>query len=282
MKVTPAYIKNNVTNALEEDIGSGDVTAKLIPDNSQSYATIITRVPATICGIDWFNEVFMQLDPKIKINWKLKEGDSAQANQQICTLNGPTQALLTGERSALNFLQTLSATATQASIYADAIKGTQAKLLDTRKTIPGLRLAQKYAARCGGCHNHRIGLFDAVLIKENHIHACGGISNAIELARKNNPNFLIEIEVENMQELKTALNAQADRIMLDNFDLDLLKEAVNITAHKTKLEASGNITLKNIRAIAETGIDYISIGAITKNIIAIDLSMRFSTLNQYG
>ncbi len=278
MKVTTAYIKNSVALALEEDIGSGDVTAKLIPDSSQSHASIISRVPATICGIEWFNEVFMQLDPKISIDWKLKEGDNAKANQQICTLDGSTQALLTGERSALNFLQTLSATATQAAEYADAIKGTQAKLLDTRKTIPGLRLAQKYAARCGGCHNHRIGLFDAILIKENHIHACGGISNAIELARKNNPNLVVEVEVENLQELKIALEAKADRIMLDNFELKLLKEAVNITAHKTELEASGNITLKNIRVTAETGVDYISIGAITKNIIAIDLSMRFSTL----
>jgi len=276
MHVPHSYIENSVHNALLEDIGSGDVTAKLIPNDSFSLASVITRQTATICGIDWFDEVFTQLDSGIYIDWNVNDGEVAEVGQQICSLSGSTQALLTGERVALNFLQTLSATATKASQYAAAVHGTQVKVLDTRKTLPGLRMAQKYAANCGGCHNHRVGLYDAVLIKENHISATGSISQAVESARTHNPDLMIEVEVENLKELQLALDANADRIMLDNFNLELLYEAVKINDNKIELEASGNVTLENIRSIAETGVDYISVGALTKNITALDLSMQLT------
>ncbi len=276
MQVPHSYIEESVHIALTEDIGSGDVTAKLIPEDDFSLATVISREPATICGIDWFEEVFSQLDPQVFIEWDVDDGDTVEAGQQICSLSGSTRALLTGERSALNFLQTLSGTATKAAEYAASIKDTHVKILDTRKTIPGLRLAQKYAVSCGGCHNHRVGLFDAVLIKENHILAAGGITEAITAARFHNPELMIEVEVENLSEFQLALDADVDRIMLDNFDLDLLAQAVKINNNKTELEASGNITLESISAIAATGVDYISTGAITKDIKALDLSMRFS------
>ncbi|RDH81564.1 MAG: carboxylating nicotinate-nucleotide diphosphorylase [endosymbiont of Galathealinum brachiosum] len=276
MHVPHSYIEESVHIALTEDIGNGDVTAKLIPEDDFSLATVISREDATICGIDWFEEVFAQLDSQIFIEWDVDDGDTVKAGQQICSLSGSTRALLTGERSALNFLQTLSSTATKAAEYAAAIKDTNVKVLDTRKTIPGLRLAQKYAVSCGGGHNHRVGLFDAILIKENHILAAGGIPEAVEAARFHNPDLMIEVEVENLDELQLALNENVDRIMLDNFDLDSLTQAVKINNHKTELEASGNVTLKTISAIARTGVDYISTGALTKDIKALDLSMRFS------
>jgi len=276
MNVPHSYLEETVDNALKEDIGSGDVTAKLIPEDDFSLATIITREPATICGIDWVEEVFAQLDSQIFIEWDVDDGDVVTAGQQLCSISGATRALLTGERAALNFLQTLSSTATKAAEYMAAIAGTDVKVLDTRKTIPGLRLAQKYAVSCGGAYNHRVGLYDAILIKENHILAAGGISQAVEAARFNSPELLVEVEVENLDELQQALDAKVNRIMLDNFDLDLLRQAVTITNKQSELEASGNVTLETIRAIAETGVDYISTGAITKDIKAIDLSMRFS------
>jgi len=276
MHVPHSYIEESVNNALKEDIGSGDVTAKLIPEDDFSLATVITREPATICGIDWFEEVFAQLDTQVFIEWDVDDGDTVEAGQQLCSLSGSTRALLTGERAALNFLQTLSSTATKAAEYANAISGTSVKVLDTRKTIPGLRIAQKYAVSCGGAFNHRIGLYDAILIKENHILAAGGISEAVEAARFNSPELMIEVEVENIDELQQALDANVNRIMLDNFELELLSKAVEITNKRAELEASGNVTLDTIRAIAETGVDYISTGAITKDIKAIDLSMRFS------
>lgn len=276
MHVPHSYIEESVNTALNEDIGSGDVTAKLIAEDDFSLATVITRETATICGIDWFEEVFAQLDSQIFIEWDVDDGDVVEAGQQLCSLSGSTRALLTGERSALNFLQTLSGTATKAAEYAAAVKGTNVKVLDTRKTIPGLRLAQKYAAKCGGCHNHRIGLFDAILIKENHILAAGGIAEAVESARFHGPELMIEVEVENLHELQLALDANVDRIMLDNFDLDLLVQAVKINNKKTELEASGNVTLETIADIAKTGVDYISTGAVTKDVKALDLSMRFS------
>ena len=276
MQVPQSYIEESVHIALQEDIGLGDVTAKLISEDDFSLATVISREPAIICGIDWFEEVFNQLDPEIFIEWDVDDGDEVAANQQLCSLSGSTRALLSGERTALNFLQTLSGTATLAHQYAEAVKGTHTKILDTRKTIPGLRLAQKYAVHCGGCENHRIGLYDAILIKENHILGAGGIKEAIEAARFNSPELPIEIEVENLDELQQALNANVERVLLDNFDIDTLKKAVNLNNHKAELEASGGVTLDSLRTIAETGVDYISTGAITKDIRAIDLSMRFS------
>lgn len=276
MQIPHSYIEESVHGALSEDIGNGDVTAKLIPEDDFSLASVITREPAILCGVDWFEEVFSQLDPQIFIEWDADDGDQLEANQQICTLSGSTRALLTGERTALNFLQTLSGTATRAAEYAAAVKGINVKILDTRKTIPGLRLAQKYAVSCGGCFNHRTGLYDAILIKENHILAAGGISEAVQAARFNSPELMIEIEVENMDELQQALDTNAERIMLDNFDLDLMRQAVQLTSKKAELEASGNVTLKTVRAIAETGVDYISTGDLTKDIKSIDLSMRFS------
>jgi len=276
MQVPHSDLEESVISALAEDIGTGDVTAKLIPEDDFSLASVITREPAIICGIDWFEEVFAQLDSQVFIEWDVEDGDRVEAGQQICSLSGSTRALLTGERTALNFLQTLSSTASIAEQYATAVHGTGVKVLDTRKTIPGLRLAQKYAVSCGGCYNHRIGLYDAILIKENHILAAGGIFEAVQAARFNSPELMVEVEVENLEELQQAIDARAERIMLDNFDLDLLKQAVKITNKQAELEASGNVTLKTIRAIAETGVDYISTGALTKDVKALDLSMRFS------
>jgi len=276
MHVPQSYIENSVHSALIEDIGNGDVTAHIIPEDEFSLATVISRDAATICGVDWFEEVFTQLDSQVFIDWDVDDGDRVEAGQQICSLSGSTRALLTGERSALNFLQTLSSTATKATEFAAAVKGTNVKVLDTRKTIPNLRIAQKYAVHCGGCYNHRVGLYDAVLIKENHILAAGGITEAVEAARFYSPELLIEVEVENLDELQLALNANVERIMLDNFNLDLLVQAVKINNKKSKLEASGNVTLKTIKAIAETGVDFISTGALTKDVNAIDLSMRLS------
>jgi nicotinate-nucleotide pyrophosphorylase (carboxylating) len=272
----------NILPFLEEDLGSGDITAAIIPENRQATAELVTRETMVLCGREWFDAVFKHLDPEISIEWHANEGEKVSENSKLCTLKGSARNLLTGERTALNLLQTLSATATISRQYADAIQGTHCKVLDTRKTIPGLRVAQKYAVRCGGCFNHRIGLFDGVLIKENHIIAAGSIANAVKIAREQS-NVLIEVEVENFDELEQALNAKPDRIMLDNFSMDDLKKAVILTAKTIELEAStieleasGNIDLTTIRATAETGVDFISIGALTKNIQAIDLSMRIT------
>lgn len=268
-------ITETVRFALAEDIGSGDITAQLIPANHTATARIITRETAVICGVNWVNEVFQQIDNSVTITWHIADGDHVSANSILFELNGPARSLLTGERTALNFLQLLSGTATLCKQYSDLVAHTKVKLLDTRKTIPGLRTAQKYAVSCGGCHNHRIGLYDAFLIKENHIAACGGIGAAIATARDIAPLKPVEVEVENLTELDIALNSDADIIMLDNFSLDDMRAGVAITAGRAKLEASGNISTQTLAAIAETGVDFISIGALTKHAQAIDLSMRF-------
>lgn len=270
-------IAAQVATALAEDVGPGDLTAALIPEDRHSEATVISRDWAIICGTQWFNEVFSQLDQNIHIEWCVADGDRVKPNQLLCTLKGPSRTLLTGERTALNFLQTLSGTATQANTYAETIAGTGATILDTRKTIPGLRRAQKYAVTCGGGQNHRIGLYDGVLIKENHIAASGSIFAAVTKARDTAPDGIaVEVEVENLDEVQEALEAGADILLLDNMSPDLLKQAVEINNGRAKLEASGGITLKNIRNVAETGVNYISVGAITKELHAIDLSMRFT------
>jgi nicotinate-nucleotide pyrophosphorylase (carboxylating) len=263
----------DIAHYLAEDIGSGDITASIIPASTQASAEVVTREAMVLCGKAWFEAVFKQLDPTIGMQWHFKEGESIAANSLLCQLNGPARALLTGERTALNLLQTLSATATCARRYADAVAGTGCQVLDTRKTLPGLRMAQKYAVKCGGCTNHRIGLFDAVLIKENHILASGSISAAVSKARLTGSN-MVEVEVESLSELEEALAAKPDRIMLDNFSMPDLRLAVQRNQGQVELEASGNINLDNIRSIAETGVDFISIGALTKNLNAIDLSMR--------
>ncbi|MFO7594239.1 MAG: carboxylating nicotinate-nucleotide diphosphorylase [Pseudomonadota bacterium] len=269
-------IREQVRTALQEDIGSGDLTAALIPASATTEATVICRDKAVICGRDWFEQVFSQLDESIHIHWQVSDGDQVEPDQTLCTLTGPARPLLSGERTALNFLQTLSGTATRARRYAEAVAGTGVKVLDTRKTIPGLRLAQKYAVSCGGCTNHRVGLFDGILIKENHIAAAGSISEAVTHARDSAPEGIpVEVEVENLQELREALAAGADILLLDNMPPATLREAVRITADQAKLEASGGITIENIKEIAQTGVDYISTGELTKHLQAIDLSMRF-------
>ncbi len=269
-------ISDNVTQALKEDIGAGDLTASLIPETSTA-ATIISREKATLSGVLWVNEVFAQLSSNIKIIWFFNDGDRISENDILCKLTGPARQLLSGERIALNFLQTLSGTASLVQNYADTVVDLDVKILDTRKTIPGLRIAQKYAVRCGGGHNHRVGLYDGILIKENHILATGSIIAAIASAQEiaKGTTIEIEVEVENFDELEQALVAQADIILLDNFDVPALIKAVEINQGRAKLEASGGITLDNVRTIAETGVDRISIGALTKDIRAIDLSMRF-------
>ena len=273
-KALKEEIKISVTRALAEDIGQGDVTAQLIPERATSIATIISREPAVICGVAWVNEVFQQIDSGVNIDWQVKDGDRVAADQLLCTLKGSSRSLLSGERTALNFLHTLSGTATRADCYAEAVKGLEVKILDTRKTIPGLRLAQKYAVTCGGCHNHRIGLYDGVLIKENHIMAAGSITAAVQHAKQIS-ELPVEVEVENLDEVKEGLAAQADIMLLDNFTINMLNEAVAIAKGKAKLEASGGVTLESIRRIAETGVDFISVGSITKDVKALDLSMRF-------
>ncbi len=278
MIMLPPDLKITVERALAEDVGSGDLTAALIPEQAQAEATVISREPAVLCGAAWFEEVFWQLDPRIQIEWRAGDGDRIERDEVLCTLSGPARPLLTGERTALNFLQTLSGTATVARRYADAVAGTGAVVLDTRKTLPGLRQAQKYAVRCGGGQNHRMGLFDAILIKENHILAAGSITLAVETARRLHPGVTLEVEVENLAELEEALAAQPDIIMLDNFDLATMAVAVKLTAGRVKLEASGNVNLDTIRSIAETGVDYISVGSLTKDVRAVDLSMRFGGL----
>ena len=267
-------ILSNVRAALAEDVGSGDITAALIPEGTGATARVITREGGVLCGRAWVDGIFGQLDPAITIDWQVKDGESIAAGDLLFNVSGPARSLLTGERSALNFLQLLSGTATTCQRYASMVAGTKARLLDTRKTIPGLRLAQKYAVTCGGCYNHRMGLYDAFLIKENHIHAAGGIAPAVQAARSYAPGKLVEVEVENPDELAQALAAGCDRIMLDNFSLEQMSRAVKHCAGRVELEASGNVTERTLRGIAETGVDYISIGALTKDCKALDLSMR--------
>lgn len=274
MPLTP-HIRANVKASLEEDIGGGDLTAQLIPEGSQATATVITREDAVLCGVLWFEECFLTLDPACRIEWKVKEGKRAEAGQTLCEIHGDARALLSAERPALNFLQTLSAVATKTRRYVEAAQGHRAKIMDTRKTLPGLRHAQKYAVTVGGGHNQRTGLFDGVLIKENHIAAAGGIGKVMELAfRLTPPHIPIQIEVENMAELDEALLAGAKLILLDNFTVADMALAVEHAAGRAELEASGGITLENIPRIAATGVDRISIGALTKDVQAIDLSMR--------
>jgi nicotinate-nucleotide pyrophosphorylase (carboxylating) len=270
-------ISQTVRLALAEDIGRGDLTAALTPSGAHSTAVVVLKQDAVICGIEWFEESFRQLDQAVSFEWSCGDGDELSAEFEVCRIEGETRAILTGERTALNFLQTLSATATSARRFVAAIEGTGATLLDTRKTLPGLRSAQKYAVRCGGASNHRIGLFDAILIKENHIVAIGSIDAAIENARAAGGSVLVEIEVETMDQLRRALDSRADRLMLDEFPLDRIREAVelrNETAPDMKLEASGQVILENVRQIALTGVDFISVGAMTKNVEAIDYSLR--------
>jgi len=275
LQVPQSIIEENVFNALKEDIGEGDITAELIPHGNISLATVISREDCVFCGLGWFEETFQQIDSEILIDWCVDDGDEIKAEQIICTISGSSQNIVSGERTALNFIQTLSATATLSQRYAKEVSDTETKVLDTRKTIPGLRMAQKYAVSCGGCNNHRIGLFDAFLIKENHINACDGIKNAVEEARFHNSDLKVEVEVENMDELQQAIDAGADRVLLDNFNITNLKQAVDTCKGKIITEASGNITINNIKDVAKTGVDFISTGALTKDIKAIDLSMRF-------
>ncbi|MEM7501320.1 MAG: carboxylating nicotinate-nucleotide diphosphorylase [Pseudomonadota bacterium] len=267
-----------VTRMLAEDVGSGDLTASLVDPAQQASATIVTRQPMTQAGRPWVDEIYRRLDDDVSLRWEYADGNSVAAGETLCALSGPARALLTGERAALNILQTLSATATATAIYVAAVADTGCTLLDTRKTIPGLRLAQKYAVRCGGGSNHRIGLHDAILVKENHIQSAGGITEALAGARAVSPGVLIEIEVENADQLNEALAAGARRILLDNFDSEQLKAAVQQNRQHDRpavLEASGNVSIDTVAEIAATGVDYISIGALTKNIHAVDLSMRF-------
>jgi nicotinate-nucleotide pyrophosphorylase (carboxylating) len=276
----PSEITRAVADTLREDLGgtldvTTDITASLIPADSQNVATIITREHGVFCGQMWADEVFKQLGGEVSIEWHVQDGDKVEPNQVLCTLTGPARTLLTGERNAMNFIQTLSGCATVTAEYAAKIAHTECRLLDTRKTIPGLRSALKYAVACGGGFNHRIGVFDAYLIKENHIIACGGITKAIETAKQLNPGKPVEVETESLEELQQAIDAGADIIMLDNFTTDMMRKAVEINAGRAALENSGNVTLNTIAEFAETGVDYISVGALTKHLKAMDLSMRF-------
>lgn len=275
--IAAELIASQVAVALAEDLGNGDLTAALIPPAAQAQATVISREAAVLCGQEWFDAVFAQLDTTIQINWSVQDGSALQPDQTLCTLSGPARAILSGERTALNFLQSLSGTATLAQRYVQAVAGTGVRILDTRKTLPGLRLAQKYAVRCGGASNHRVGLYDGILIKENHIMAAGGIHQAVAQARQHSPGMPVEVEVESLEELQQALDAGAEAMLLDNMSLAMLAEAVTITAGRARLEASGGVNLDTIRAIARTGVDDISVGELTKHLRAIDLSMRFGT-----
>jgi nicotinate-nucleotide pyrophosphorylase (carboxylating) len=269
-------IRSDVARALAEDVGSGDVTASLLPKDRAAHARVVIRETAVLCGSAWFDEVFRQIDPETRVNWHARDGDRVSPNQVLCEIDGRARSLVTGERTALNFLQTLSGVATRTRTFVDAIAGTKATILDTRKTLPGLRQALKYAVRCGGASNHRMGLYDGVLIKENHIAAAGGIGPALRQARQVAGNVPIQIEVESIAQLNTAIEAGAKVILLDNFDLAGLREAVKLTAGRAALEASGGVNLDTVRAIAETGVDRISIGSLTKDVCAVDLSMSFT------
>ena len=271
-----ANLKENVRSALSEDVGSGDITAQLIPENHYAKATVITREDSVLCGRPWFDEVFHQIDPTVVIDWKKNEGDRVSSNMELVVIEGSARSILTAERTALNFLQTLMGTATTAAHYASLLPGTNTKILDTRKTIPGLRLAQKYAVKVGGAENHRVGLYDAFLIKENHIATCGSIKSAVDSARKLHPSALVEVEVENMDELKAAIDANVDRIMLDNFSDELILKAIELKPKNIQYEVSGNITETGLIKNKFRGIDFVSSGSLTKHISAIDLSMRLS------
>jgi nicotinate-nucleotide pyrophosphorylase (carboxylating) len=272
-------ITRAVKAALEEDIKSGDITAMLIPQDRVAQAEVITREDCTVCGAPWVNETFAQLDKATNINWQVQDGDRVRAGTTLFTLEGNARTLLTGERTALNFLQLLSGVASKASEFSDAIGDAKIKILDTRKTIPGLRTAQKYAVHVGGCHNHRIGLFDAFLIKENHIAACGGITAAVQAARDIAPGLPVEIETETLEELQEAIAAGADIAMLDNFSDDMLTEALGMYRGETKFELSGNLSLERLKDVANLGIDFCSFGSLTKHVRAVDLSMRMNPLN---
>lgn len=274
MNPLPFDLTETVQRALSEDVGQGDITAQLISKETSAHAQVISRETAILCGTAWFEETFRQLDERIQITWNAQDGSPVVPQQVVCRLAGPARGLLTGERTALNFLQLLSGTASQAQRYVKAMENTQTQLLDTRKTLPGLRRAQKYAVQCGGGKNHRMGLYDAFLIKENHILAAGSITQAVMAARHFAPHLPVEVEVETLEQIQEALNVKVEILLLDNFSLEMLHEAVALVHGRAKLEASGGITLETIEAIAKTGIDYISVGAITKHIRAIDLSMR--------
>ncbi|SFM97379.1 carboxylating nicotinate-nucleotide diphosphorylase [Dokdonella immobilis] len=276
----PEIVRDDVRRALAEDIGSGDVTADLLPASEWARAKVITRETAILCGQDWFAASFAELDPSVEIDWMAHEGGRVLPGQVLCNVQGPVRALVSAERCALNFLQTLSATATATATHVEAIRGTRTTILDTRKTLPGLRYAQKYAVRTAGGMNHRMGLFDAILIKENHIAAAGSLSAAVTRARSLHPSIMVEVEVENFSELREALAAGADRIMLDEFELDELVQAVVEVDGRVPLEVSGGVGIDRVRAIAETGVDYISIGALTKHVRAIDLSMRIELVRE--
>lgn len=268
-------IEETVSTALREDIKTGDLTAGLIPETIRAEANIFCREQATICGRPWFDEVFRQADEELVVEWQCEEGEQVEPEQLICTIKGSARNILSAERTALNFLQTLSGTATTTAEYVLPLVGTKTKLLDTRKTLPGLRLAQKYAVACGGGQNHRIGLYDAILLKENHIIAAGGIAEAIGLAKFQHPGKTVEVETENLAEVQEAIEGGADIIMLDNFTLEMMHKAVAIVNHRAKLEVSGNVEIQHLKTLAETHVDFISTGAITKHLRSIDLSMRF-------
>ncbi len=276
MNIPIDYIVENIKTSFREDMGSGDITALLIAYNAVLNVSLICRESAVLCGSQWFSQAFLQLDPEVEIEWLAREGQLLQADSVVCQLKGNARAILSAERTALNFLQTLSATATITHRYQSQIADTGCKILDTRKTIPGLRLAQKYAVKCGGGTNHRIGLFDAYLLKENHLAAAGSIQAAVQQARDSHPEVLLEVEVENLHQLQQAIDSRVDRVLLDNFSTDMLRQAVSLAEGAVELEASGNITLDNIREVAECGVDFISIGALTKHIQAIDFSLRYN------
>jgi len=279
MGVLPPDLAAQVARSLAEDVGSGDVTAALVAPGTRAVATLLTREAAVLCGTPWVDETFRQLDPAVRITWRVGEGDTVAANTVLCDITGPARAILTGERTALNFLQTLSGTATATRRYVDAVAGTGCQILDTRKTLPGLRLAQKYAVRCAGGRNHRIGLYDMVLVKENHIVAAGGIAAALAQARAQAPGIPVEIEVETLDEFRDALTARPDVILLDEFDETAMREAVALNraaGGAVKIEASGGVDLDTVRRIAATGVDYISVGSLTKHLHATDLSLRFT------
>ena len=276
----PADIATVVSRAIAEDLRDGDLTAELIGRYTPAVARVVAREPATLCGRAWFDETFRQLDHRVNVSWHAADGDPIAADTIVCELRGPARSIVTGERTALNFLQTLSGTATATRALAGIVVGTRTRILDTRKTLPGLRLAQKYAVRCGGGDNHRIGLFDAILIKENHVAAVGSVTAAVAAARRQSPNVMIEVEVESLDELREALATDADRIMLDDFSLDDMRAGVKLRdshgGKRQELEASGSMNASTLRAVAETGVDFVSIGAITKHVRAIDFSMRFA------
>lgn len=275
LQISQQVIDADVERALAEDVGSGDISARLIPEESMASARVITREAGVLCGRPWATAVFTAVDSRCELSWLTEDGDTLTPGQTLFSVRGPARALLTAERTALNFLQMLSGTATRCDDYRQRLADQRTRLLDTRKTLPGLRMAQKYAVSCGGCDNHRLGLFDAFLIKENHIAASGSIAAAIAAARRVAAELPVEVEVETLEELREAIDAGAERVMLDNFTLDAMREAVALADGRCELEASGNVTLDTLPAIAATGIDFISIGTLTKDVKALDLSMRF-------